>query len=51
MIIQDMCYLSKINFHYIIKDYSFQKIQFAFQASLMLPTIEHFCQEQKSKFL
>ena len=23
-------YLSKINFHYIIKDYSFQKIQFAF---------------------
>ena len=44
-------FLSKINFHYIIKDYSLQKIQFAFQASLMLRTIEHFCQEKKSKFL
>ena len=44
-------YLSKIRFHHFIKDYCFQKIQFAFQTGPMLWTIEHFCQEQKSKFL
>ena len=43
----DLVSLSKIDFHYIIKDHSFQKIQFAFQASPMLRTKEHFCQEQK----
>ena len=43
--------LSKMHLYYIIKDYSLQKVQFAFEASQMLCTIEHFCQEQKSKFL